>query len=175
MKRTGLRNSLAVAAVLLCAAAGAPAQEKAKHPIAFDDMIHLHRVSTPEVSADGKWVAYAVATPDMDANRNASNIWVVSTAGGAPIQLTQSGHDSSPVWSPDGKMLAFLSSRDGNSQVYVLPMDGGEPHAWTKARVPSFHIGIIEASAGLRPKWPSRSISAPSPLPRAIAIVGRCS
>jgi dipeptidyl aminopeptidase/acylaminoacyl peptidase len=131
MKRTGLRNSLAAAAVLLFAAARVSAQEKAKHPIAFDDMIRLHRVSTPEVSADGKWVAYAVATPDMDANRNASNIWIVPTTGGAPIQLTQSGHDSSPVWSPDGKMLAFLSSRDGNSQVYLLPMDGGEPYAWT--------------------------------------------
>jgi dipeptidyl aminopeptidase/acylaminoacyl peptidase len=131
MKRTGLRNSLAAAAVLLCAAAGVPAQEKAKHPIAFDDLIRLHRVSSPQVSADGKWVAYSVATPDMEANRNASNIWIVSTMSGAPIQLTQSGHDSSPVWSPDGKMLAFLSSRDGNSQVYVLPMDGGEPHPWT--------------------------------------------
>ena len=103
MKRTGLRNSLAATAVLLCAAAGVPAQEKAKHPIAFDDMIRLHRVSTPEISADGKWVAYAVATPDMDANRNASNIWAVPATGGAAIQLTQSGHDSAPAWSPDSK------------------------------------------------------------------------
>jgi dipeptidyl aminopeptidase/acylaminoacyl peptidase len=131
MMRMGLRCGLAAAVVLLCSTAGVLGQEAAKHPMTFEDMIRLHRVSTPEVSADGKWVAYAVSTPDMDANRNASNIWIVSTAGGTPIQLTQSGHDSSPVWSPDGKMLAFLSSRDGNSQVYVLPMDGGEPHPWT--------------------------------------------
>src|SRR6266568_5051032 len=107
-------------------------QEPAKHAIAFDDMIKLHRIADPQVSRDGKWVAYAAATPDMDANRNASNIWVVPMAGGAAMQLTQSGHDSSPVWSPDGKTLAFLSSRSGDSQVYLLSMDGGEAHALTK-------------------------------------------
>jgi dipeptidyl aminopeptidase/acylaminoacyl peptidase len=131
MTRTGLRSGLGAAALALCLAGAIRAQETAKHPITFDDMIHMQRVSTPQVSSDGKWVAYAVATPDMDANRNASNIWMVSTAGGAPMQLTQSGHDSSPVWSPDGKMLAFISSREGTSQVYVLSMDGGEAHAWT--------------------------------------------
>jgi dipeptidyl aminopeptidase/acylaminoacyl peptidase len=98
----------------------------AKHPITFDDMIKLHRVSAPEVSADGKWAAFVVSTPDMEANRNASNVWMVSTAGGEAMQVTQSGHDSSPAWSPDGKTLAFLSSRDGNSQVYLLSMEGGE-------------------------------------------------
>ncbi len=62
----------------------------------------------------------------MDANRGVSNIWIVPTAGGDSLQLTQSGHDSSPVWSLDGKMIAFLSSRSGDSQVYLLSMDGGE-------------------------------------------------
>ncbi len=87
------------------------AQETVKHPITFDDMIKLHRIAASQVSPDGKWVAYTVATPDMEANRNASNIWMVPTNGGAALQLTQSGHDSSPVWSPDGNTLAFLSSR----------------------------------------------------------------
>jgi dipeptidyl aminopeptidase/acylaminoacyl peptidase len=95
-------------------------------------MIGMHRVTEPEISRDGKWIAYTVTTPDMDANRGASNIWIVSTAGGAEMQLTRSGHDSSPVWSPDGKTLAFLSSRSGNSQVYLLSMEGGEAHPLTK-------------------------------------------
>jgi len=86
---------------------GASAQEAVKHPIAFDDLIKLHRIAEPQVSPDGKWVAYTVTTPDMEANRNASNIWIVATNGGAAVQLTQSGHDSSPVWSPDGKTLTF--------------------------------------------------------------------
>jgi len=67
----------------------------------------------------------------MDANRGASNIWVAPTTGGTAMQLTQSGHDTSPVWSPDGKTLAFLSSRSGESQVYLLSMEGGEAHALT--------------------------------------------
>ncbi len=128
--RITLRSGLTAAALLFCSAMTFPAQE-AKHPITFDDMIHMHRVGNPKISSDGKWVAYVITTPDMDANRNASNLWIVSTSGGAPLQLTQSGHDSSPEWSPDGKTLAFLSSRDGTSQVYLLPMDGGEAHAVT--------------------------------------------
>jgi dipeptidyl aminopeptidase/acylaminoacyl peptidase len=107
------------------------AQDSAKHPITFADMMGLHRVAEPQISPDGKWVVYTVATPDMDANRNASNLWLVSTQTGNPIQLTQSGHDSSATWSPDSKMIVFLSSRSGESQVYLLSMDGGEAHPWT--------------------------------------------
>src|SRR5467141_2159342 len=121
-----------VSALLLGSGPAISAQESAKHPITFDDLIKLHRIAEPQVSRDGKWVAYTVSTPDMEANRGVSNIWVVSTAGGAAMQLTQSGHDSSPVWSPDGKTLAFLSSRNGDSQVYLLSMAGGEAHALTK-------------------------------------------
>ncbi len=119
-------------ALLLAYGLGISAQEAAKHPITFDDMIKLHRIAEPQVSPDGKWVAYTVATPDMEANRNASNIWMVPATGGSAMQLTQSGHDSSAVWSPDGKTLAFLSSRGGESQVYLLSMEGGEAHALTK-------------------------------------------
>jgi dipeptidyl aminopeptidase/acylaminoacyl peptidase len=131
MTRMGWRRCVAVAVFVLCGSAGVQSQETGKRTVTFDDMIKLHRVGSPQISPDGKWVTYAVATPDMDANRNASNIWVVPTDGGTPIQLTQSGHDTSPVWSPDGKMLAFISSRSGESQVYILPIDGGEAHAWT--------------------------------------------
>ena len=108
------------------------AQQAAKHPITFDDMIKMHRVAEPQISPDGKWVAYTLATPDMDANRNVANIWMVSTSGGARQQLTQSGRDSSPVWSPDGKTIAFLSSRSGESQVYLLSLEGGEAQLLTK-------------------------------------------
>jgi dipeptidyl aminopeptidase/acylaminoacyl peptidase len=120
------------ASALLGSGPALSAQETTKHGITFDDMIKLHRIAEPQISQDGKWVAYTVSTPDMDANRGVSNIWVVPTAGGVAMQLTQSGHDSSPVWSPDGKTLAFLSSRSGNSEVYLLSMEGGESHALTK-------------------------------------------
>jgi len=97
-----------------------------KHAMTVDDLLKLHRISGPEVSRDGKWVAYAVSTPDIDANRGVSNIWIIATTGGEAVQVTQGGRDSSPAWSPDGKRLAFISARDGSSQVYVISMDGGE-------------------------------------------------
>ena len=131
MNRVILRCS-SVFAFLVAAGFSAFAQDGSKHPITFTDMIGMHRVAEAEISRDGKWVAYTVTTPDMDANRGAGNIWIVSTAGGAEMQLTRSGHDSSPVWSPDGKTLAFLSLRSGDSQVYLLSMDGGEAHPLTK-------------------------------------------
>src|ERR1700730_5446985 len=131
MIRTILRKAFVVAALLLANAANILAQDAAKHPITFDDMIQMHRVADPRISPDGKWVAYAMATPDMSANRGASNIWIVPTGDGEATQLTQSGHASSPAWSPDGKTIAFLSSREGTSQVYVLSMDGGEAHPVT--------------------------------------------
>ena len=108
------------------------AQTPAKHAITFDDLIKLHRVSGAALSPDGKWIAYAVSTPDLEANRSVTNVWIVNAAGGTPIQMTQGGRDNSPAWSPDGKTLAFLSARDGNSQVYLLSMDGGDAKKLTQ-------------------------------------------
>ncbi len=130
MKGVFLRSALAGALVLACGFE-ITAQEAAKHPITFDDMIKMHRVAELQISPDGKWVAYTVATPDMDANRNVTNIWMVPTSGGPAQQLTQSGHDSSPVWSPESKTIAFLSSRSGGSQVYLLSLEGGEARRLT--------------------------------------------
>ncbi|HUN62863.1 MAG TPA: S9 family peptidase [Candidatus Sulfotelmatobacter sp.] len=115
-------------AVALCL----QAQTTAKHAMTFDDLIKLHRISGATVTKDGKWVAYAVSTPDLEANRNVSNIWIIRATGGEPTQVTQGGRDSSPAWSPDGKTLAFLSARDGNPQVYLLSLAGGEAQKLTK-------------------------------------------
>jgi dipeptidyl aminopeptidase/acylaminoacyl peptidase len=114
------------------AAAQAAAQETARHAITFDDLIAMHRVAEAELSPDGKWMAYTVATPDLEANRNVTNLWMAPVAGGEAIQLTRTGKDSSPKWSPDGKTIAFLSTRSGDSQVYLLSMEGGEAHPLTK-------------------------------------------
>jgi dipeptidyl aminopeptidase/acylaminoacyl peptidase len=119
-----------LAALAILTTAGA--QQTAKHPITFDDLIAMHRIAEAELSPDGKWVAYTAATPDLEANRNATNLWMAPVAGGDAIQLTRTGKDSSPKWSPDGKTIAFLSARSGDSQVYVLSMDGGEAHPVTK-------------------------------------------
>ena len=104
----------------------AAAQTAPKRPMTFDDLIAIHRISDPQVSPDGKWVAYTVSTPDKEANRMARNMWLVAVAGGEPRQLTRSGSDARPRWSPDSKRLAFLSSRDGAQQVYLIWLAGGE-------------------------------------------------
>ena len=118
--------------LLLASAGSSRSQEAAKRAITFDDLIAMHRVAEAQLSPDGKWVAYMVATPDLEANRNATNLWMAPVAGGEAIQLTRTGKDSSPQWSPDGKSIAFLSARSGDSQVYLLSMDGGEAHPLTK-------------------------------------------
>src|SRR5437660_1122344 len=135
MRSSVHRHGLACGLICLLwlASAGlSKSQESAKHAITFDDLIAMHRVAEAELSPDGKSVVYMVATPDLDANRNATNLWMAPVAGGDAIQLTRTGKDSSPKWSPDGKSIAFLSARSGDLQVYVVSMDGGEAHPLTK-------------------------------------------
>ena len=114
-------------AIFLFACAGAGrAQSPAKHAMTFDDLIAMQRVSEPQISPNGRAVVYTVGTAEMDANQIVHNIWIVSTAPGSqPRQLTQTGKDTRPQWSPDGKSIAFLSTRDGSSQIYAMPAQGG--------------------------------------------------
>jgi len=103
------------------------AYAQSKHPITFDDVTAMHRLSDPQISPDGKWIAYTVTVVDKAANSSNSDIWMISMDGKTTRQLTNSPKgDSQPRWRPDGKVLAFISSRDGAPQIYTLPMDGGE-------------------------------------------------
>jgi dipeptidyl aminopeptidase/acylaminoacyl peptidase len=104
------------------------AQAPGKHAMTFDDLAAMQRVAEPQISPDGRSVVYSVGTTDSDANRIVHNIWIASTSPGSqPRQLTQTGHDTRPQWSPNGKSIAFLSNRDGASEVYVMPAQGGNP------------------------------------------------
>jgi dipeptidyl aminopeptidase/acylaminoacyl peptidase len=113
--------SLAIMMLSTAAAAQTP-----KRAITFDDLISMRRVSDPRISPDGKWIAYTVGVADKEANHTASDIWIVPTTGGEPRQITRGGSDERARWSPDGKKLAFLSGRDGNTQVYWISLSGGE-------------------------------------------------
>ena len=97
--------------------------------ITFDDYIALKAVSDPQLSPDGKWVAYTVSTPSLHDNRNVARVWVADVATGKARQLTNGpGSDRQPRWSPDGKTLAFISTREGGAQVWLLPIAGGDAH-----------------------------------------------
>jgi dipeptidyl aminopeptidase/acylaminoacyl peptidase len=117
----------ALVAGAILAAPSARAQAADKRAITIRDLLAVHRLSDPQISPDGQWVAYSVATPDYDANKLVKNIWIVAISGGESRQLTQGGSDERPRWSPDGKLLAFLSSRGGVAQVYAVPVGGGDP------------------------------------------------
>src|SRR2546422_3983059 len=98
-----------------------------KRAITFDDYIALKAVSDAQLSPDGKWVAYTVSTPSLQDNRNVARVWVAEVATGKSRQLTGGpGSDRQPRWSPDGKTLAFISTREGGAQVWLLPVAGGD-------------------------------------------------
>ncbi len=102
------------------------AQTPKRRAITFQDLISMHRLSEPQISPDGKWIAYTVATPNLDANHTSRDIWIVSVAGGEPRQLTHGGSDTRPRWSPDGQQLAFISGRiEGNPQIFSMDIKSG--------------------------------------------------
>ncbi|MGA2072924.1 MAG: S9 family peptidase [Terriglobia bacterium] len=104
----------------------------AKRPITFDDMMKVQRISDPQVSPDGRLVAYVQAKVDFDANKVVNHIWLISRGGGDPKQLTAGdGSDTRPRWSPDGESIAFISTRGGKSQVWIIPVNGGEARQLT--------------------------------------------
>jgi len=91
------------------------------------DVYRVKGVADPAIAPDGDHVVYAVTTTDLPAVHRQTNLWRVDAGGSHPRALTWSDtRDASPVFSPDGSVLAFLSTRSGSSQVFFLPTDGGE-------------------------------------------------
>lgn len=132
---------LAGADTVLVATLGA--QSPARRAIAPSDVYHLRSVSDPQVSPDGKWVAYTVSSVDSARDRNVSHIWMTSWDGAHTIQATFSGEsESSPSWSPDGRYLSFLSSRGDveDTQLWLMDRLGGEakPVSHVKGGVSDF-------------------------------------
>jgi dipeptidyl aminopeptidase/acylaminoacyl peptidase len=106
-----------------------------KHPITVDDMWKVARVSDPQVSPDGKTVAYVVTTYNMEANSGTSRIFLVSIDGGSSREF-QTGLKSAsePCWSPNGKEIAFVADdSNGVPQIYVKGIDGGNSKKVTSA------------------------------------------
>ena len=104
----------------------------------LDDLAKLVNVGGPQVSPDGKWIAYTASHVDVGEDKNVSELWMVSWDGTQDVHLTYGPEGAgSPRWSPDGKWLAFTSSRPGKakgSQVWLLDRRGGEASQLTEVK-----------------------------------------
>jgi len=141
------RAGAAIAALLALAGALFAASPRAAAATALmpEDVANLDEPSDPRVSPDGRLVVYTQKISralDAERGKSYSMLWVVPIAGGDPVAFTQrNGRASHPQWSPDGRLIAFLDKRgasaaarddDAKSQLYVMPVDGGEARALTK-------------------------------------------
>jgi dipeptidyl aminopeptidase/acylaminoacyl peptidase len=124
-----------------CGLAETTAKNTTQHAMTLDDIQHLLDVNSPQLSPDGKWIAYTVRHVDAKADKSITNLWMVSWDGTQDIPLTyEVDHSvSDPRWSSDGKFVSFLSDRPGapdvkGNQVWLLDRRGGEARQLTSVK-----------------------------------------
>lgn len=112
--------------------------QTAQRPLKIDDLARFREVRDPQISPDGQWIAYVVATVNTKDDKTNSHIWMVGYDGNDDRQITFSeDSENSPRWSPDGKYLSFTSSRPGKAkgnQVWLLDRKGGEAMQLTELK-----------------------------------------
>jgi len=122
---------------------------QAQRPLTFDEFIRLGRVGDPQVSPDGSTIAFVVTYHNKAENKTNSNIYTVPTSGGTVQQLTTAkGANFNPRWLPDGKTLAFISTRDGEAQIWAVNVAGGEAR-----KISSISTGASDLQVSPDGRW----------------------
>jgi dipeptidyl aminopeptidase/acylaminoacyl peptidase len=113
------RHVLLIATLSILSLTAATAQ--AKRPASVEDIYALKDVGDARVSPDGSAVVFSVTRIDREKNRYITNLFLVAVNGGPPVQLTTGeASDSTPRWSPDGRLIAFASNRGGRPALWVV-------------------------------------------------------
>jgi dipeptidyl aminopeptidase/acylaminoacyl peptidase len=139
MKTISWRASVVVLFVVLALTAPAMAQTAPAKPEGWtpEEIMKLKTVGGVQVSPDGKRVAYTVNEPVMAADKSEylTHIWMAAADGSDTFQFTFGEKScTNPRWSPDGKWIAFTSSRSGKNNVWVIRADGGEAEQLTDVK-----------------------------------------
>jgi dipeptidyl aminopeptidase/acylaminoacyl peptidase len=121
------RFLVAIGLSLIVFASVASAQQSGHYSV--EDLLKIRRVGDPQLSPDGKRVAFTIGDVNVDANRTLTQIYIISSAGGEIRQLTSgTSSSSSPRWSPDGKKIAYVTG----DQLWVMEPDGSNKEQVTK-------------------------------------------
>jgi len=121
-----LRKIVLLAVIIVISSASLAAAEGGE-ALTVEKFASMTRCSDPQISPDGKRIAFVVSVPDIEANRNRTHIWIAPLDDGDPKKyISGQGADFHPRWSPGGDRIAFVSTRSGASQIWIIPATGGE-------------------------------------------------
>src|SRR5213592_2915647 len=112
---------------LALAPASSVTAQKASQRLGAQDVFNLEFATDPQISPDGKRIAYVRQFTDIMTDKRYSNLWSINSDGSEHRPLTTGNFsDSSPRWSSDGTQIAYLSDRDGTTQIYRMWLDTGQ-------------------------------------------------